>query len=175
MDRDVEIREVLATTSEKAQALEDPTRAELLDMLAHDAMSVDEMVEALDRRGLEKAPTTVRHHLDVLHEAGLIALKGLEENRGGVVKYYAATTRLLDFETPERFEEELAEPIEAAAADLDGIVEGLREEYGEALREVAASLKPCPYCETAHFEEYVVARVLQRAMARALGEPQPGE
>lgn len=168
MDRDVEIQEVLATTSQKASALEDPVRAELLDMLAHDAMSVAEMVQALAEGGQQKAPTTVRHHLDVLREAGLIALKRLEENRGGVIKYYAATTRLLDFPTPEGFEEQFEEPIETMAGQLEDAVGRLREEHGEALREMATSLKPCPYCETAHFEEYVIARVLQAALARTM-------
>lgn len=168
MDRDVEIQEVLATSSQTARALEDPIRAELLDMLAHEAMSVDEMRQALAERGHEKAPTTVRHHLDILREAGVVALKRLEERRGGVVKYYAATTRLLDFDPPEGLEEALAEPIEAMAAELEAAVERLREEHGDALREVATSLKPCPYCETAHFEEYVVARVMQASLARTL-------
>lgn len=168
MDRDVEVREVLATTAQKAQALEDPVRAELLDMLAHEPMSVAEMVDRLADRDLEKAATTVRHHLEVLREAGLIALKRLEENQGGVVKYYAATTRMLDFEAPEGFEETLAGPIEALAGELEDAIETIRDEHGDELHDAATSLKPCPYCDTQHFEEYVLVRVMQAAAARVL-------
>lgn len=168
LDQDVRVEEVLATTAEKAKALEDPVRAELLDMLAHEPMSVAEMVDRLEDRGLEKAPTTVRHHLDVLREAGLIALKRLEENRGGVVKYYAATARLLDFETPEGFEDDLAEPIATLARELGETLDEVRQAHGEALREAAESLKPCPYCDTGHFEDYVLVRIVQAALAREL-------
>lgn len=174
MDRSVEIRDVLATTGTRAGALDDPLRAALVDMMADGPMSIQEMVDELEARGFEKAPTTVRHHVDVLRDAGLIELGRLEENRGGVVKYYAATTRFFDYEEPEDFDEELGAALDLAEEEVGALLERLREEHGDRIREVAESLKPCAYCETQHFEEFVLVRLLQRATARALDEPPDG-
>lgn len=168
MDREVETREILATAAATREALEHPVRAALVDMLAHEPLSVDEMVDHLAERGLEKAPTTVRHHVDVLREAGLIELKRLEEDRGGVLKYYAATTRLLDFETSEELEAELAPLVDTAAPLLEELVDQLRAEHGDEIEALAEDMQPCSHCETGHFEEYVLVRVVQRALARTL-------
>lgn len=168
MDRDVQVQEVLATTPQKAKALDDPIRAELLNMLAHDPLSVGEMVENLTEGGIEKAATTVRHHVDVLREAGLIELTRLEEERGGVVKYYGSRTRLLGYEEPEDLEERLGEALQTATERMEDLVEELRESQRDEIEALAEELKPCPYCDTGHFEEYVLAQVVQRALARAL-------
>lgn len=171
LDRPVEIRDVLATTSTRAGALDEPLRAALLDMMADGPMSIADMVEELERRGFEKAPTTVRHHVDVLRKAGLLELGRLEEDRGGVVKYYAATTRFFDYEEPEGFDEQLQGALDVTETEIAGLLERLREEHGPEIRKIAESLKPCEYCQTQHFKEYVLVRLLQRATASALHEP----
>jgi DNA-binding transcriptional ArsR family regulator len=168
LDRPVEIRDVLATSPSVASAVEEPTRAALLEVLAHRAMSVEEMVDALEERGIEKAPTTVRHHVDVLREAGLVDLGRLEEDRGGVVKYYAATARLLDYEEPDDFDERMAEALDETAGELADLVDRLREDHGDEIEAMAAELTPCSYCDRQHFEEYVLVRLLQRATADVL-------
>lgn len=168
VDRPIPIQEVLAASQETAKALEDPVRSALLDLLAHDPMSIQEMVDGLADQGIDKAPTTVRHHVDVLREAGLIELGRLEEVRGGVVKYYAATTRFLAFDEPAALEDRLAPALDTVAGGLRALLDQVREDHGPAIARLAEDLRPCPHCERSHFEEYLLVRLVQRGLARAL-------
>ena len=63
LESDVPIREVVTTDPEKAKALENDVRAKILDMLADEEMTIEEIHAELQRRGEEKAETTVRHHV----------------------------------------------------------------------------------------------------------------
>lgn len=83
LESDVPIREVVTTDPEKAKALENDVRAKILDMLAAEEMTIEEIHDELDRRGEEKAETTVRHHVNVLKDAGMVEIARLEEAGGG--------------------------------------------------------------------------------------------
>lgn len=168
LDRSVEVQAVLATSPERAGALDHPVRAAILDVAAREPRSVDEIVEELEARGFERAPTTVRHHVDVLREAGLLELARLDESGRGVTKYYGATVRFLHHDEPEGFDEALAEALEEAADGVADLVDRLRDEHGEAVAAVARSMRPCPHCDAGTFEDFVLARLLQRGTARAL-------
>lgn len=171
MQREPVVREVIATTDAGARALEDPLRRALLDILVHRPMSVEEMTRELAKRGWRKAPTTVRHHVDLLKGAGFLDLVRLEEAGGAVVKYYAANARVLDFPQPAGFESDLASAIDLATDDLARTVRKLLEREGKAIDRVAEGMRPCPYCNLHHFREYAVVRVLDLARARALQRP----
>lgn len=170
LDRPVEIRDVLAASPRRAGALDDPVRAALLDIAAGEPRSVDEMVAELEARGFERAPTTVRHHVDVLREAGLLEVSRLRESGGGVTKFYGATTRFLHHEEPEGFDEALEEALDEVEEGVAELLEGLRERHGDALADVARELRPCPHCDPESFEDYVLVRLLQRGAAAALEE-----
>jgi DNA-binding transcriptional ArsR family regulator len=174
LDRPVEIEDIVAARPEQAGALDDPVRAAVLDIASGEPRSVEEMVSELDTRGFDKAPTTVRHHVNVLRDAGLLAVARLEEAGGGVTKYYAATTRFLHHEEPDGFDEALEDALDLAADEVETLFDRLRDEHGEAIESVARSLRPCEHCRTEHFEEYVLVRLLQRATARALDDASQG-
>lgn len=170
-----EIRRILPLHPEQAAALADPMRVALMEELEREPRSVDEMVEALSRRGIDKAPTTVRHHVNRLKAAGLVDLVRAEQAGGAVLKYYGANTRVLHYELPERFEERFAPAIAAAEKAAGDVVRKLMHVQGPELRKAAESLKACPHCSTEHFLEYLLLRVLERGMARALPEVRPGQ
>lgn len=167
-EKPAEVREVVATDPSRARALADPVRTALLQLLSHRPMSVEEMTRELARLGLRKASTTVRHHVDVLKEAGLIDLVRVEEAGGGMLKYYAATTRVLEYELPETFEQELGPAVEEAAADLEEWTRGFLRKHGAHLHRVAEGMRECEHCNVQHFKEYLILRVLQRALAGAV-------
>ena len=100
LDSDVSIREVVTTDPEKARALDNDVRAKLLDMLADEEMTIEEIHGELQRRGEEKAETTVRHHVNVLQDAGMVEISRLEEAGGGTRKYYRSNTRVFSYELP---------------------------------------------------------------------------
>jgi len=164
LDSEVPIRDVITTDPEKAKALENDLRAKILDILADEAHTVGEIHEELARRGEEKAETTVRHHVNVLQDAGMVEIARLEEAGGGTRKYYESNTRIFSYDLPEGSEESLAAVQETATAEVARLVESLVAEHGEEIEAVAREMKPCQYCETQRYEEFVVRELLDYAL-----------
>lgn len=166
---DVSIENVITTDPQKAKALENDVRAKILDMLADEEMTIEEMHDELERRGEEKAETTVRHHVNVLKDAGMVELARLEEAGGGTLKYYRSNTRVFSYDLPEDAEATLAGASESTRDQLRAFVETLFAEHGDEIRAVAEEMKPCEYCSTQHYEEYILRELLNRALT-ALSE-----
>ena len=164
LESDVSIREVVTTDPEKAQALDNDVRAKILDMLVDEEMTVEAMHEELQRRGERKAETTVRHHVNVLQDAGMVEISRLEEAGGGTRKYYRSNTRVFSYDLPEEGAETLAAACAAATEELGTLVETLYAEHGEEIEAVARETKPCEYCETQHYEEFILRELLDRAL-----------
>lgn len=158
---------VLVTNAGKARAIGDPIRSAILHILSkHEASIADIRVE-LNKQGIDIAPTTVRHHLDILKKAGLVELTKLVDSRGGVLKYYASNVRLMEHIAPEDFGETLEEAIAETSKEVLNSVKKLIKNHGSDVRNVAKSLKPCPHCSQEHFTEYVILEVLNRAISEA--------
>jgi DNA-binding transcriptional ArsR family regulator len=170
LESDVPIREVVTTTPEQANALENDVRARILDMLATAEMTIADIHAELERRGEEKAETTVRHHVKVLREAGMVEIARLEEAGGGTLKHYKSNTRVFSYEFPETARETLGPAQETTSEELQALVETLYAEYSGEIESVANRMKPCEYCETQFFEEFIVRKLLDNALL-TLGEP----
>ncbi|WP_396611883.1 ArsR/SmtB family transcription factor [Haloferax sp. S1W] len=164
LETDVPIRNVITTSPEKAKALDNDVRAKVLDMLADREMTIDEIHEELTRRGEEKVETTVRHHVNVLKEAGLVEIARLEDASGGTLKYYKSNTRVFAYVLPEDSGDELTEARATVRAGVESLVEQLYRDHGETIEAVAREMKPCAYCETQHYEEFIVRELVDRAL-----------
>jgi DNA-binding transcriptional ArsR family regulator len=163
------IKEVLISNVEKAKALEDPLRVAIIDMLSHRAMSVEEITNELKKKKFNKAPTSVRHHIDILKDAGLIELVKMEEVKGGgVLKYYASSAKLLSYNVPKDFEVKLKPAIEEISNEVTKLMDGLSKKYRKELKEMAEQLKPCPYCNIQHFVEFLLLQILRSATVEAV-------
>ncbi|MFQ5950995.1 MAG: ArsR/SmtB family transcription factor [Candidatus Geothermarchaeales archaeon] len=170
-EKPLKITHLMTTSVERAKAIDDPVRAAMLDLLSRKPMSVEEISTKLKAMKIGKAPTTVRHHLGVLKQTGLVELVKIEEARGGVLKYYASKARFLGYEAPPDFDEKFGSAIEDVSQGIVNITRDVIEKYGDLVRGVAQDLKPCPYCSTQHFAEFVLLEILHRATAKAtLGE-----
>lgn len=169
LETDVPVRNVITTGPEEARALENDVRAKILDMLAAVEMTVGEIHAELERRGEQKAETTVRHHVDVLREAGLVEIARLEDAGGGTLRYYKSNTRVFAYDLPDGADETLAGAYGTIREDLLSLVERVFREHGEAIEAVARETKPCEYCETQRYEEFVVRELVDRALTE-LGE-----
>jgi len=169
-EKEAKVTHVITLSVDKARALENPLRAAMLDLLSEKPMSVEELTKELKRFGKKynKAPTTVRHHLDLLKKSGLIELVKVEETGGAVLKYYAARARFYGYETPQDFEEKLKEAIKFSSDKILNLINELATKYKEPIEKAANQLKPCPYCSSKHFKEYVILEILQRAIAEAI-------
>lgn len=169
-EKPIKLEEVLAINLKEANAVKNPTRATILDLLLEKPLSINEIVKKLAERGLNMAPTTVRHHVGILKDAGLVELAKVANVRGGVLKYYASNTKVLGYEEPPDFDENLADAIHQTGVKTMSIIEFLVEDYGKTIVKVAERLKPCPHCTPQHFLEFVILRILRRAMATVTRE-----
>ncbi|MFB6114763.1 MAG: ArsR/SmtB family transcription factor [Candidatus Nanohalobium sp.] len=164
LETEVSIENVITTDPEKAKALENDVRTKILDMLADEEMNIEQIKEELERRGDEKAETTVRHHVNTLKDSGMVELSRLEESGGATTKYYRSNTRVFSYDLPKTAEEDLKGAFSTTREELEGLVEKLVEENGEEIRAVAEEMKPCQYCETQHYEQYIIRELLNRAL-----------
>jgi DNA-binding transcriptional ArsR family regulator len=164
LEADVPVRNVITTDLDKAKALENDVRAKILDMLAEEELTIEGIHAELGRRGEEKAETTVRHHVNVLEDAEMVELSRLEEAGGGTRKYYKSNTRVFSYELPESADGELAPAMGTTRTELGGIVDYLLDEHDEEIERVAREMQPCEYCETQHYEEFVVRELINRAL-----------
>ena len=164
METEVAVENVITTDPEKAKALDNDVRAKILDMLADAEMTIEEIHEELDRREEDIAETTVRHHVNVLKDAGMVELARLEEVGGGTLKYYKSNTRVFSYEISEDAEEVLTEAFDATREELRHLVDDIMDEHGDDIEAAAREMKPCEYCETQHYEEFILRELLNRAL-----------
>ena len=134
----------------------------MLNILSHKSLSAEELVRELKKAGFEKATTTVRHHLDILKDCGLIEIVRMQEVRGAVRKYYASTVKFLGFENS--FDSnKYSRAVNETATKLLKIAVSIVDRYGVANKSTDGS--SCPYCNTRHGKEYVLIEILNRALA----------
>lgn len=164
------IKEVLITNAKKSKAIEDPIRIAIIDMLSHKPMSVGEITDELKtKKNINKAPTSVRHHIEILKDSGFIELVRMEEAKGGgILKYYASNTKLLSYSTPEDFESKFKPVIIETSNQLIKLVAKISNKYSKELKDMAETLKPCPYCNTQHFIEFLLLEILRDATVEAI-------
>ncbi len=161
---DVPIQNVITTDPNKAKALENTARAKILDMLADEEMTIDEITGELARRGEEKAKTTVRHHVNVLKDAGMVELSRLEDAGGGTQKFYRSNTRVFSYDLPENAEETLSDAELATREALASVITDVYSEHGDEIAAAATEMKPCDYCETQHYEEFILRELMNRTL-----------
>lgn len=115
--------EVVASSPEQLKALGDPLRVHILDLVLERAMSVTDLAGMLGR-----AKGTVAHHVDVLVDAGLLAVVRTRQVRAMTERFYGRTGRTISiFDASKRNQ-------------LPFIEEALAEADLEALDRIEASL-----------------------------------
>lgn len=154
----------------EAKALSDEVRVFILDLLTKRPMSVQEIYEELKKRGMLKSINAIRYHLSVLKDSGLIELVRTEEVKGGVLKYYASKRKVYAFEVPKDLEEKISVIVNELTKGLKLLVISIISKYRDVLVREAIKLKPCPYCITRHFVEYLLVESYRLALAKVIGD-----
>lgn len=164
LETEVPIRDVITTDPEKAKALENDVRTKILDMLAEEELTIEEIHTELERRGEAKAETTVRHHVNVLKDSDMVELARLEEAGGGTQKYYKSNTRVFSYDLPSNADEALAGAFSQIRGDLATVLDDVLDEHGDEIKAVAREMKPCEYCDTQHYEEFILRELVNRSL-----------
>src|SRR5262245_62135795 len=161
--KEVAIKRVTTLGYPAAQALNDPIRIKILEILSHKQMPAEEIVKALGSAGFKRATTTIRHHLDALKIAGLIEAVKMVEVRGAVMKYYAPTMRAFSYEAPEL--EKHAKLVDDTGTKLLKVLKGVLDDK----KFVAAfdGKDTCSQCKRDHYREYAALEILNAALASA--------
>ena len=115
LEKQIAVSRIVTTSTEQARAIEDPARAKIVGILYKKSLSAEQISNQLKKSGFKKALTTIRHHLDILKEAGLIEIVKIEETRGAITKYYGTSTKLLGYNAPEDFDSKYSSAIKMTA------------------------------------------------------------
>ena len=141
---------------EHARALEDPARAKIVEILYHKRLTAEQITKELQKSGHNKAITTVRHHIDILKDAGLIEIVKIEEVRGAVAKFYGTSTKFLGNHSSKDFDTKYSSIIENTSAKIEKILEGIAKK--PALKKT----------DKQGYGEFLLMEIVNRATAKAL-------
>lgn len=166
-DTDHQLEDIAVRDTRVSDAIDEPMRAMILDILAEEARTVSDVHERLADRGIDRTENTVRHHINELRDAGLVDVVRFEEGRGGTTKYYHANTIVLSYALPDSAAPMLDEMIDAVQPEIAEAVATLADGYEESIEAIVADMQPCEHCRTQKYETYVLLTVLRQAFVRA--------
>ena len=118
MEKEVTIDRIMSANYDVFKALDDPIRGKIVQLLNKKQLNVKQITRRLKKFGYKKAVTTIRHHIEILKESGLIEISKIEESRGAITKYYSSSTKLLDFTLPLDFDENYSKLISKTSLKL---------------------------------------------------------
>ena len=153
LEKPIKVNRIVTTSIGHARAIDDPARAKIVEILYHQSLSADQITNALKKSGHKKALTTIRHHLEILKESGLIQIVRIEESRGAITKFYSTSTKLLDFQTPEDFDSTYSKVIDNTSTKIEKILKGLTPKTSKSKGK-----------KSAEYSQYLVMEIMNRAM-----------
>jgi DNA-binding transcriptional ArsR family regulator len=162
LQKELKINKILTTDADQAKALDDTARIKILQILYHKQLPTEQIAEELNKMGYKKAITTVRHHIDVLKNAGLIEIVKMEEVRGAVMKYYGTSVRVMGNKLPANFETEFSKMIADTSVKLEKVIKNISENAGSKIRKK----NPKNVSPESNYEEHVMMEIVNRAMAK---------
>jgi len=157
LEKQIKVNRIVTTSIGHARAIEDPARAKIVEILYHQALSADQISTALNKSGYKKALTTVRHHLEILKESGLIEIARIEESRGAITKFYSTSTKLLDFQIPVDFDSTYSKVIANTSTKIEKILKGLTPKTIKSKGKTSEE-----------YSQYLVMEIMNRAMTTVL-------
>jgi predicted ArsR family transcriptional regulator len=165
-DTDHPLDDIAIRDPRVSDAIDEPMRAMVLDILADEARTAGEVHDRLADRGIDRTENTVRHHINELRDSGLVDVVRFEEGRGGTTKYYHANTIVLSYSLPDSADAAVEEMVDAIEPQITDALNLLTEEYNESIEEITTQMQPCDHCRNQKYETYVFLTVLRRAFVR---------
>jgi len=157
LEKQITVNRIVTTSIDHARAIEDPARAKIVEILYRQALAADQITSALKKAGYKKALTTVRHHLEILKNSGLIEIVRIEESRGAIKKYYGTSTKLLGFQTPEDFDSKYSKIINKTSTQIEKILKGLTPKTTKSKGK-----------KSKEYSQYLIMEIMNRAVTNIL-------
>ena len=158
LEKQIKVNRTVTTSIEHARAIEDPARAKIVELLYRKALSAEQISNGLKKTGYKKALTTIRHHLDILKESGLIEVVKIEETRGAITKFYSTSTKLLTYDAPDDFELKYSKIIDNTSSKIEKILKGIAPKTGKSKRGK----------DSDGYSQYLMMEIMNRAMTNVL-------
>jgi DNA-binding transcriptional ArsR family regulator len=162
LQKELKISKILTTNADQAKALDDVARIKILQILYHKQLTTDQIVDELNKMGYKKATTTIRHHIDVLKNSGLIEIVKMQEVRGAVMKYYGTSVRVMGNKLPSNFETEFSKMISETSLKLEKVIKNISENTGSKIKKKNSK----NISTDLNYEEHIVMEIVNRAMAK---------
>ncbi len=160
LEKQIKVNRIVTTSIEHARAIEDPSRAKIVQILYLKSLSAEQIANELKKTGYKKALTTVRHHLEILKNSGLIELVKIEEARGAITKFYSTSTKLLGYKAPEDFDTKYSKIIKSTSVKIEKILKGLGSKTLQSKKSKNNDHK--------YYSQYLVMEIMNRAMTDIL-------
>ena len=157
MEKEVTIDRIIAANYDVFKALDDPIRGKIVQLLNKKQLNVKQITRRLKKFGYKKAVTTIRHHIEILKNSGLIEIAKIEESRGAITKYYSSSTKLLDFTLPLDFDENYSKLISKTSLKLGKVI-------GPILKNFSKTRK----IQQINYNNYIVMEIVNRAITNLL-------
>jgi len=158
LEKQIKINRIVTTSIEQAHAIEDAIRAKIVEILYHKELTAEQIANELKKAGFKKALTTIRHHIEILKNSGLIEIAKIEERRGAIAKFYGTSTKLLGFDLPTDFESKYSSEIERTSTKIEKL-----------LKNIEPRAKKIKKQQTPHnYSEYLLVEIMNRALANVL-------
>ena len=157
MEKEISIDRIITANYNVFKALDDPIRGKIVQLLNKKQLNVDQITRRLKKLGYKKAVTTIRHHIEILKNSGLIEIIKIEESRGAITKYYGSSTKLLDFTLPLDFDENYSKVISKTSLKLGKII-------GTVLKNFSKTRK----IQQINYNNYIVMEIMNRSITNLL-------
>ena len=157
MEKKIGTDMIITANYEMFRALDDPIRGKIVELLNKKQLNVEQITRRLKKFGYKKAVTTIRHHIEILKDSGLIEIIKIEESRGAITKYYGSSTKLLDFSLPLDFDENYSKIISKTSLKLAKVI-------GPILKNFSKTRKK----QQINYNKYIVIEIMNRSITNLL-------
>ena len=157
MEKEIAVDRIIAANYELFKALDDPIRGKIVQLLNKKQLNVDQITRRLKKLGYKKAVTTIRHHIEILKDSGLIEIIKIEESRCAIKKYYVSSTKLQDLTMPLNFDENYSKVISKTSLKLGKII-------GTVLKNFSKTRK----IQQINYNNYIVMEIMNRSITNLL-------
>ena len=157
MEKKISINRTIAANNDVSSALARPTRGKIVELLNKKQLNVEQITRRLKKLGYKKSVTTIRHHIEILKDSGLIEITKIEESRGAITKYYGSSTKLLDFLLPSDFDENYSKIISKTSLKLAKVI-------GPILKNFPKTRK----IQQINYNNYIVMEIMNRSLTNLL-------
>ena len=120
-------------------------------------LNAEQIRRRLKKLGYKKSLTTIRHHIEILKNSGLIEITKIEESQGAITKYYGSSIKLLDFTLPSDFDENYSKIISKTSLKLEKTI-------GSILKNFSKTRK----MQQINYNKYIVMEIMNRSMTNVL-------